>query len=386
MTIIEERPRRVGLRRCAGIVAVGLAAAVAACGTGNPTDASTSTTPTKTTDKEVAKLKVYDPSVAGGKKPDLPRTVAFASQSDAGFWLDFSRGVKQASAAGGVEFISANANNNPSTNIHQLNSFLQRGVGGLITTPVGGDAAQARVKQQAIDKGIAVASFLLPPATSVITLDQYAFGYGQGQDIADYAKAHMGGKANVAYFNVDQVSPALIPRHKGFEAGLATGGSAVKLVSDEFNAPNASSAAKAMSTILQAHPDIDVIASVDDNALGALRAVQAAGKQSQIKYVSGTDGTPEAIDLVRKGNTPYKVTWGCSYAAVGYEAGSAVAGWLDGKSVPQQIAAKCVKLDSGATIDAFQADNRDPEHADRSKYITLLGNVSYETRANGAGS
>jgi ribose transport system substrate-binding protein len=56
-----------------------------------------------------------------------------------------------------------------------------------------------------------------------------------------------------------------------------------------------------MENILQAHPDINIVWGVNDGmALGALKAIQNAGKLDQIKIL-GYNGDKEAVEAVSKG-------------------------------------------------------------------------------------
>lgn len=62
-----------------------------------------------------------------------------------------------------------------------------------------------------------------------------------------------------------------------------------------------------MQTLLQAHPDIKgVISGNDEMALGAIAALQEAGKLQQVT-VGGFDGTPDAVDAVKAGTLAYTV-------------------------------------------------------------------------------
>jgi erythritol transport system substrate-binding protein len=57
-----------------------------------------------------------------------------------------------------------------------------------------------------------------------------------------------------------------------------------------------------METILQKNPDINgVIAGNDTMALGAVAAIDAAGKTGDI-IVAGFDGSPDAVDAIKKGS------------------------------------------------------------------------------------
>lgn len=325
-------------------------------------------------------LAPYDPSLPGGEKPDLPGRIAWANQTDAQFFLDLQNGLQTAAEERGLEFLSANAQGDPAKNIEQLNTFIQRGVGVLVTAPVGAGDAQRAPKMEAMGTGAAVMSFLSGPASTVFAADQYDIGYLQGSDAAEFIKEEMGGKAKVVYFNADQLSDVLIPRHTGALDGLKTAGPGVEIVADEFNEPGVESGATLFATILQAHPDVDVILGDDDSVVGALQAANAAGKIDQIKYASGVNGSQAALDLVKSGTSPFKVSYGFQYGVLGYAVGQFGADWLDGKSVPQVILVKSFGLRSSDEIDKFNEDTVNPADADASAYLTYLGNTSYEDR------
>jgi ribose transport system substrate-binding protein len=56
-----------------------------------------------------------------------------------------------------------------------------------------------------------------------------------------------------------------------------------------------------MEDILQSHPDLDGVFGInDDSALGALAAIEAAGKSSRIRIV-GYDANPEAQEKIKAG-------------------------------------------------------------------------------------
>lgn len=62
-----------------------------------------------------------------------------------------------------------------------------------------------------------------------------------------------------------------------------------------------------MQSLLQAHPKISgVISGNDEMALGAIAALKEAGKLSQVK-VGGFDGSPDAVDSIKKGELQYTV-------------------------------------------------------------------------------
>jgi ribose transport system substrate-binding protein len=59
---------------------------------------------------------------------------------------------------------------------------------------------------------------------------------------------------------------------------------------------------KSMKNALQAHPEIDVVVSINDaGAYGAVKALEAAGKDPHTTIVVGIDGESQAKDLVKQG-------------------------------------------------------------------------------------
>jgi ribose transport system substrate-binding protein len=59
----------------------------------------------------------------------------------------------------------------------------------------------------------------------------------------------------------------------------------------------------AMEDILTAHPEINVLLTENDSmALGAMKAIEASGKQGKILIVAAADGQKEALALIKKGN------------------------------------------------------------------------------------
>jgi ABC-type sugar transport system substrate-binding protein len=87
--------------------------------------------------------------------------------------------------------------------------------------------------------------------------------------------------------------------------------------------------------MLQTFPDLRVIFSCNDEmALGALMAVEEAGKADQI-FIGGIDGNQDALKSIRDGGmvvTVYKNFWLQAYTAV-----EAAAKFLDGQTLPPLI-------------------------------------------------
>lgn len=375
-------PRRI-------LVALGVAASVvalSACGSDDGDGGNTGERASADIGKPITKpveLKPFKPGPAGAK-PDLPKRLAWAMHTDVEFAQAMTVGLKAAAEDNGVEFISANAGGDSAKNVQQIQQFMAQGIGALAMAPVD-PAAQAPLMKEAIDKGIAVLNIGHPPATHQVNADQYAVGRALGEDAARYITTELGGKADVVILNQDKVEPVR-PRFAAIRDALKKVPGATIVADTEPTPGDKDGAFKTMNTILQKHPDVDVVLGADAVVLGALAALEAANKDTPRQYVGGVDGVPEALANIRKGG-PYKATVALAPAMFAYAMGQAGADWLEGKQIPQAVDIKPILLTSAEEIDAYEADELDPsaayqDPARREKYLRLLGNISYETRGN----
>ncbi|BCB83911.1 hypothetical protein Psuf_012240 [Phytohabitans suffuscus] len=329
---------------------------------------------------EKKQLAPFDFNGAAGEKPDLPKRIAWANTSDAEFFLQITRAIESAAGARGLEFITAIANDDSAKNIEQIETFLQRGIAALCIQPLDANA-QAPLMKRAIEAGAAVLSLVTPPSTSQVVADQYKVGNAQGLAAAKYITEKLGGQANVVYFNTDTIE-VLKARHQGALDGLKTAGPGMKIVSDiQPPAITQDGGFKAMNTILQANPDVNVVVGGDTYCLGALSALQAAGKARPDMYLSGIDGDEQALAEIRKGGA-YKASFAFAYPLMGYAWGQFAADWLEGKPIPQVMQFNAIELNSAATIDKYQADMNAVAETwkNSAEYFTMLGSIRYQDR------
>jgi ribose transport system substrate-binding protein len=93
---------------------------------------------------------------------------------------------------------------------------------------------------------------------------------------------------------------SVIQRVSGFEEELAKTPD-IKIVAKLSGQGKKDQAFRTAEDILQSHPDLDGIFGInDDSALGALAAVEKAGKLGRIAIV-GFDAVPEARKAIREG-------------------------------------------------------------------------------------
>ncbi len=176
----------------------------------------------------------------------------------------------------------------------------------------------------------------------------------------------------------------LAPRFAAMRDGLK-GLPGVTIVADITPNPvNKEGGFATMNTILQAHPDVDVVLGADTVVLGALAALEAAGKARPDQFLGGIDGEPEAVSEIKKGNGPYKASIALSSPVFGYAMGQHAADWLEGKSVPQAMDVLPSAL-SGDNLKQYEADLVNPaavyaDPARRDVYLKMYGNICFDTR------
>ncbi|MEY2431175.1 MAG: ribose transport system substrate-binding protein [Acidimicrobiaceae bacterium] len=329
-------------------------------------------------------LKPYEPDSSSGRSTGLAGRVAWASTANSEFFLALGRGMRQAAEQRSLDFVTATSGNDPGKHVDQMNQFLRQGVGAMAMQPLNPDA-DSLVLQRAIDKGVCAQGIITAPSTMQVVASQYQIGYDQGKAAADYARGHLGGNADVLYFNLDTASPQLRLRHRGVLDGLKTGGPGVRVVGDLTVAEiSTTSGFRTMMSALQTHANIKVVLGGDTIVVGAYKALKETGKLRDDMFLSGVDGDKEALDLVKQGGA-YKLSIAFAWTLMGYGLGQFGADWIQGKQVPRVVVAKGVKLDSATAVAQFTAASADPAKvfADRSRYenyLPLYGNVSYATR------
>jgi ribose transport system substrate-binding protein len=176
----------------------------------------------------------------------------------------------------------------------------------------------------------------------------------------------------------------LAPRFQAFRDVMATI-PGVTIVADLTPDPvNKEGGFATMSTILQAHPDIDVVLGADTVVLGALAALEAADKDRPDQFLGGIDGEPEAVAAIQTPDSPYKASVALSSPVFGYALGQHAADWLEGKSIPQAMDILPTVL-TEENLAQYQADLGDPaavyaDPARRDAYLKMYGNICYDTR------
>lgn len=277
------------------IGAVAIAFALPACSA--KSDSSTSSTTTNTS--EGASPAASDTAGAGAGK-----TIGVSIQNrEAQFYQDMESGMKSEAAKYGYAVVVVDASRDNSKQQSQVEDFISQKVAAIVLTPY---------DSQAIGSAIVEANKAGVP---VFTAD-IANGSSQGKVVSHIASDNVqgGGQAakllcaalgkaggSVAIIDEPEVS-SVQDRVKGFKAGLAAGCPTVKVVADIDGGGERAKASSSMEDILQAHKDLKGVFGInDDSALGAAKAIDAAGATGKVVVV-GYDATPEGRTAIKAGS------------------------------------------------------------------------------------
>ena len=325
----------------------------------------------------------FNPNAPACSAPSgLAKVLAFAQDNEREFMQGVDRGLALAAKNRGLEYRRALANNDAAKMVEQVQLFLSSKVGAVAAAPVD-PASLSHSLQEIMWAGGYVSTIVPPPATSLLNAPQYATGKALTDAAVAYIKNHLGGKANVVLLTQDQIE-FLAPRFAAMRDGLKSLPGVTIVADITPNPVNKEGGFATMNTILQAHPDIDVVLGADTVVLGALAALEAAGKSRPDQFLGGIDGEPEAVAQIKKPNGPYKASIALSSPVFGYAMGQHAADWLEGKSVPQAMDVLPSAL-TGDNLKQYEADLANPAavYADptrRDAYLKMYGNICFDTR------
>lgn len=211
------------------------------------------------------------------------------------FFVTLKEGAESKAKELGHELIVLDSQNDPSKELGNVEDLLIRGVDVLLINPTDSDAVVSSVKAANRSK------------TPVVTLDRAA-NKGKvvshvasdnalgGEMAGNYIIERLNGKGNVV--ELEGIPGTTAARDRGAGFNRAVNGK-LKVVAKQAADFDRTRGLTVMENILQAQADIDaVFAHNDEMALGALKAIEASGKNI---LVVGFDATEDAVSAVKDG-------------------------------------------------------------------------------------
>ncbi len=268
---------------------------------------------------------------AGGK------TIGVSIQNrEAQFYQDMEAGMKSEAAKFGYTVTVVDASRDNSKQQGQVEDFISKKVSAIVLTPYDSKAiGSAIVEANTANLPVFTADIANASAqgkvVSHIASDNVQGGAEAGKLICT-ALGSAGG--SIAILDEQEVT-SVQDRVRGFKGALAACPS-VKVVADIDGGGERAKASAAMDDILQAHKDLKGVFGInDDSALGAARAISAAGLGGKIAVV-GYDATPEAQAAIKDGSM-----YGDAIQhpdQIGVKTIDAIHDYFSGKTPPAKIA------------------------------------------------
>ena len=246
------------------------------------------------------------------------------------FFVTMKDGAEAKAKELGYDLIVLDSQNDPSKELSNVEDLTVRGVKAILINPTDSDAVSNAIRMAnrsnipvlTLDRGASRGDVV-----SHIASDNVAGGEMAGRFIME----KVGEKAKVIQLEGIAGTSAARERGEGFMNSVK--GSEMELLASQPADFDRTKGLNVMENLLAANPDVQaVFAQNDEMALGALRAVQASGKDVMIV---GFDGTDDGIAAVNRDKLAATVAQQPELiGALGIETAAKV---LKGESVEQYI-------------------------------------------------
>ena len=247
------------------------------------------------------------------------------------FYQELEAGLREAAARHGYQLSVQAGEFDVARQKDQVESFIVSRVAAIVLAPC--DSKSIGTSIQAANRaGIPVfTADIAVLAEGVAVVSHVASDNVAGGALAaDALAGALGGRGRVAIIDHPEVE-SVIQRVRGFDERLAAAYPEVTVVARLSGRGTKDMAFRTAEDILQAHPDLDGIFGInDDSALGALAAVEKAGRVGRVTIV-GFDAIPEARAAIAAGKIHADVIQ--LPREIGARAVDAVAAYLAGQRV-----------------------------------------------------
>lgn len=254
------------------------------------------------------------------------------------FYQELEAGLTEAAAARGYDLFITAGEFDVARQKDQLQDFIVKKVNAIIVSPSDSRSIGTAIKA-ANDAGVPVfTADIACLAEGVKIISHIASDNIAGGKLAAQAMAEaLGGQGKVAIIDHPEVE-SVIQRVKGFEDEIANH-PGIQIVAKLSGHGVKDQAFRTAEDILQSNPDLKAIFGInDDSALGALAAVEKAGKLGEVLII-GFDAVPEAREAIKAGKIYADVIQ--KPHEIGAKTIDAIATYVAGNQVPPTILIPC---------------------------------------------
>ena len=232
--------------------------------------------------------------------PDGAVAFAIHEQSD-GIPGKLLNDVKAKSEGAGWQFVNEIAGGNANLQLDQVNKMVDDKAAAIVVIAQNGDSIVPAVKR-ANEAGIPVIATNRDinggVFTNVVNNERQA-----GELQADYMAAHLPQNAKVVYIKGDMTISAAVNRYEGFKEAIKAKRPDVEIIASNSTGDcSEAQGIRELSLWLGMYPQIDGVAAANDYmAMGAIKAMKAAGRFNESVIVCGVDSIDDALASIAAG-------------------------------------------------------------------------------------
>ena len=209
--------------------------------------------------------------------------------------------VKAKSEGAGWQFVNEIAGGNANLQLDQVNKMVDDKAAAIVVIAQNGDSIVPAVKR-ANEAGIPVIATNRDinggVFTNVVNNERQA-----GELQADYMAAHLPQNAKVVYIKGDMTISAAVNRYEGFKETIKAKRPDVEIIASNSTGDwSEAQGIRELSLWLGMYPQIDGVAAANDYmAMGAIKAMKAAGRFNESVIVCGVDSIDDALASIAAG-------------------------------------------------------------------------------------
>lgn len=272
-------------------------------------------------------------------QPDKPVIAVSLLTLTNPFFRDLGNAIKQEGERQGYKVVLTAGDFDIGKQKNQVSDFIVQDVAAIVITPIDSKSIGTSIAE-ANRAGIPVfTADIKATAEGARVISHVATdNYQAGRMAAKALIEALGGRGKIGIVDHPEVE-SVIMRTRGFldeiEDQRKQSGTNIQIVSRLAAGGAKEKAFQVTVDMLQAHPDLDGIFAINDpSALGAVAAIESAGKAGKIRIIS-IDGLPEGRQAIRGGRI---------YAdaiqhpdLIGKKTVEAIEAYMSGEEVPTEI-------------------------------------------------
>ncbi|MFU8824106.1 substrate-binding domain-containing protein [Yoonia sp.] len=222
--------------------------------------------------------------------------------------------------------------------ISRIEDVVTQGVDAIV---INVDPAQVGAGlQSAADAGIPVVG-MDAGSDPLVAANITSNGYAMAAETAVYVANRIGGTGNVVMFTFDPFPPVQV---RGVIADAVFGNfpdiTVIDRITPDVSDGGISDSRSMMEAVLAANPEPGSIAAVwaawDQPALGALQAIEAAGRTDEGIVITGIDANPQARDAIAQGGN-FEASVAQDFVGIGTATADTVARLLADEALVQSV-------------------------------------------------